>query len=411
MLSKLLLTKLGPAQQLPRLLVKPAAVVSSRSYCKNKDEPAFYKKGEFEALKRREADLGRLMTAGLGNDRAPSKKDEDEEKDEAKDDAKDLVPSEKSKVKKEAKKESSIYDFYETVEEVRARLRKESEVCRSSYASQYMYPAGWDYAMKFERIYDLEQCDTKPFKDLGAQSLAQSTVLIIGGGLLGTSIAYWLRELGIDMLDVNVIDRDFKYLHSNSALSVSGLQQQFTTREFIELSQVSADFLRTTRRHLNVFNKEPPDVDFCPTGNLILCRADNVERFLENVRMQNEFGQKTILLSREQLVEQFPWLNGTDVELGSLGLENEGHFNTQALLRGMKIKAENLQARFWECEFVDFNQHLVKVVDNSNMPLKLERTRSALVRDKGNDLFQIDFEAVVICCGPENAEFGKCRWR
>ena len=247
MLSKLILTKLGPpVQQLPKLLLKPAVVLSARNYSKD-DNSSFYKKGEFEAIKKRQNDLSAIITREKSSDDKENREEEDGKE------STDLVPGAADKLRKESK-ESSIYDFQETVQEVRARLRKESEVCHSSGASQSMYPAGWDYAMKFERIYNLEKCDTKPYKELGAQSLAMSDVLIIGGGLVGTSIAYWLRELGTDMLHVNVIDRDFKYLHSNSALSVSGLQQQFTTRELIELSQNSADFLRTTRRHLNVFN-------------------------------------------------------------------------------------------------------------------------------------------------------------
>lgn len=156
-----------------------------------------------------------------------------------------------------------------------------------------------------------------------------------------------------------------------------------------------------------MFNKEPADIDYCPTGNLILANADAVDHMLETVKIQNELGQKTILLDKDELKQQFPWLNCEDVELASMGLENEGHFNTQALLRGLKFKAENLQARFWECEFVDFNMHLVTVTDPTNNVLKLERVRRGLVRDKGNELFQIDFDHVIIAAGPENAKFGK----
>lgn len=320
---------------------------------------------------------------------------------------KDLIKTEDDRIESKEQQKLSIYDQMETVEDVRARLRRESEICYTSQASLYNYPAGWNYALKFDRIFDLEKKDVKPFKDLNAASLAVSNVLIIGGGLIGTSVAYWLRELGLDMIDVNIIDRDFNHLHSNTGLSASGLQQQFTTRECIELSQFSAEFLRTIRRNCNVFNKEPPDVDYCPTGNLILCKAENVEQFLKDVGLQNELGQKTILLNKEQLKEQFPWLNCEDVEMGSIGLENEGHFNSQALLRAMKIKAENLHARFWECEFVDFNLNLITVQDAANRIIKLERCRRALVRDKGNELFQIDFDHVVIAAGPENAKFGR----
>ena len=321
-------------------------------------------------------------------------------------DRKELVRKDKKEIEEEKEKVSD-YDLFESVEDVRARLRKESEVCYTSDSSQYMYPAGFDYQYKNQRIMKLERTDVKPFKDFNACTLIQSDVLIVGSGMIGISVAYWLRELATDMISVNVIDRDFKHLYSNTGLSASGLQQQFTNKECIELSQHSAEFLRTVRRNLNVFNKEPPDIDYCPTGNLILSKSDNVEQLLSDVRLQNELGQKTILLSKEQLKKQYPWLNSDDIELGSIGLENEGHFNSQALLRAMKVKAENLHTRYWECEFVDFNLNLVNVVNHAGLPMKVERVQSALVRDKGNELFQIYFDRIVICAGAENVKFGK----
>lgn len=140
-----------------------------------------------------------------GNDNQDKSKNDDKTKQS------DLIKREDDKVEfKTDPDEVSIYDTIETVEEVRMRLIKESEICVNSGHALHKYPAGFNYSMKTERIYDLEKIDVKPFKDLGAISLIQSTVLIIGGGLIGTSIAFWLRELGTNMLDVNVVDRDFK---------------------------------------------------------------------------------------------------------------------------------------------------------------------------------------------------------
>jgi len=306
----------------------------------------------------------------------------------------------------ETKDKVSIYDTNETVEEARMRLIRESEVIDFDQNAIYMYPAGLNYSMKSDRIFDLECKHIEPYRDFGSISLIQSNVLIIGSGLLGTSIAFWLKDIGSKALDVNVIDRDFKNLHSNTGLTASGIQQQFTTHECVELAQHSADFLRTTRRHLNLINKEPPDIDYCPTGNLILADENGVDLMENSFRVQTELGQKTVRLDPDTLKAKYPWLNTNGVKLATLGLENEGHFNSQPLLKSLRMKAEHLEARFWQCEFVDFNLHLISVTDQTNNILKLERCRHAMVRDMGGDLFMISFDQVVICAGAENYKFG-----
>jgi len=40
-----------------------------------------------------------------------------------------------------------------------------------------------------------------------------------------------------------------------------------------------------------------------------------------------ECGVKNQLLSQNQLKQRFPWLNTDDIELGCLGLENEGWYD------------------------------------------------------------------------------------
>lgn len=51
---------------------------------------------------------------------------------------------------------------------------------------------------------------------------------------------------------------------------------------------------------------------------------------------------------------RFPWLDVSDVELGCLGLENEGWFDPYSLLNILKAGAVDLGARFINGEVIDF---------------------------------------------------------
>ena len=60
-------------------------------------------------------------------------------------------------------------------------------------------------------------------------------VVIVGGGVIGSSVAYFLRasDPGVD---VTVIERDPSYARSSSALSAASIRQQFSTPLSVQMS-------------------------------------------------------------------------------------------------------------------------------------------------------------------------------
>ena len=65
-------------------------------------------------------------------------------------------------------------------------------------------------------------------------------VAIIGGGVMGSSLAYWLTRLE-PFMKVTVIERDPSYQHASSALSAASIRQQFTTPVNISVSRASIE--------------------------------------------------------------------------------------------------------------------------------------------------------------------------
>lgn len=73
-------------------------------------------------------------------------------------------------------------------------------------------------------------------------------VAIVGGGVMGSSIAYHLSKLALDAekkLSIAVIEKDKKYVNASAMLSAGGLRQQFSAAENTRMSMYGAEFLKT----------------------------------------------------------------------------------------------------------------------------------------------------------------------
>jgi FAD-dependent oxidoreductase domain-containing protein 1 len=172
----------------------------------------------------------------------------------------------------------------------------------------------------------------------------QSDVAIIGGGIMGSSLAYWLTRLSPG-LTVTVIERDLAYQRASSALSAASIRQQFTTPVNIQISQQSLEFLRCAADLLEV-GGDRPDIGLCEDGYLYLAGSAGDANLRAAHRIQLAHGADVALLSAAELAARFPWLAVGDLVLGSLGRSGEGWFDGYGLLVGFARKARSQGARY-----------------------------------------------------------------
>lgn len=147
---------------------------------------------------------------------------------------------------------------------------------------------------------------------------------------------------------------EFQYINASSTLSVGGLRQQFSLEENIEMSLYGAHFIQNINDYLWVDGEPAVDVNFHPTGYLILATEQGAEQLIENSKLQISMGAKNVVLSKSRLKQYFPWLNTDGIEAGCLGLEKEGWFDPWSLLYGFKRKAIKLGARFIKADVKGF---------------------------------------------------------
>lgn len=177
-------------------------------------------------------------------------------------------------------------------------------------------------------------------------------VAIIGGGAVGSAIAYFLTHLNPGMA-VTVIERDFSYREASSALSGSSIRQQFSSPINMALSRFGIDFMRGIGDLLRV-GDDAPDIGLVEDGYLYLADASGVALMRETHEVQRANGVDVALLSAPELQARFPWLSVREIELGSLGLSGEGWFDGYALLQAFRKKAVSQGVKYVQARAVGF---------------------------------------------------------
>jgi len=169
-------------------------------------------------------------------------------------------------------------------------------------------------------------------------------VVVIGGGVMGSALAYWLTRLEPGRA-VTVVERDPTYQHASSALSAASIRQQFSTSINIQISQASIAFLRSAADELQV-DGDRPDIRLREQGYLYLSDAGGAAHLQANHTVQKACGSDVALLQPADLARRYAWLNTSDLALGSLGLSGEGWFDGYTLLTAFARKAKAQGARY-----------------------------------------------------------------
>ncbi|MHB2267530.1 NAD(P)/FAD-dependent oxidoreductase [Aliihoeflea sp. PC F10.4] len=152
-------------------------------------------------------------------------------------------------------------------------------------------------------------------------------IVIIGGAIMGASLAYFLREEGFTGT-VAVIERDPAFAQAATTLSCASIRQQFSIPENIRLSRFTLGFFRELRDRFG----DDADIGFREKGYLILASAEGRAILKANHEIQMREGADIALMSAGDLEARFSWLSADGIAAGAYGRSGEGWFDAHALL-------------------------------------------------------------------------------
>ena len=169
----------------------------------------------------------------------------------------------------------------------------------------------------------------------------RADVVIVGGAIIGSSIATFLASRPDFDGRIVVVERDPTFRTSSTTLSAASIRQQFSTPLNVRISQFGVEFLHALDRYLAV-DGEAPDIGFEEHGYLFLATEAGLPVLEANHALHRELGVPVVLLTPADVAQRFGWMRTDDLAGASLGLRDEGWFDAYALLQGFRRKARSL---------------------------------------------------------------------
>ena len=159
----------------------------------------------------------------------------------------------------------------------------------------------------------------------------QAEVVVVGGGAVGTSIAFHLAEAGTG---VCLIERDALSSGSTSR-AAGGVRTQFSDPLNIAIG------LRGVEAFRRFADRPGWEIDFRQVGYLFLLdRPEDLERFEQSVALQNELGVPSRLVDVAEAGRLSP-LAGLDGVLGATFCPLDGHASPEAVAQGYAAGARS----------------------------------------------------------------------
>ncbi len=201
--------------------------------------------------------------------------------------------------------------------------------------------------------------------------MKNAEIIIIGGGVVGASVAFHLAERGCR--DVLILERGDEQGTGSTGAATGGVRAQFETDINIKMSLYSLEFLRNWEF----------DCEYDPKGYLFFATNNEQFEYLKrNVVRQKEVGVRDVeIVDGDAIARIVPGMNCDDIVGGAFG-QNDGFVNPLAIMRGFTEAALRHGAK------IEFRQEARSLVTNGGKVIGVETTNGL-----------VECGTVVICTG------------
>jgi sarcosine oxidase subunit beta len=166
-------------------------------------------------------------------------------------------------------------------------------------------------------------------------------IVIIGGGIVGSSIAYHLTAAGCK--GVLVIERESAQGKGSTGKSMGGVRAQFSTPVNIRMSLYSIPFYASFDQRLGY------PTDYRPQGYLFCATTEKHLAYLRtNYQKQIAIGLKDVrLIPADEIRNMFPQLRSDDIVGGSF-CSTDGFVDPYSAMIGFMTWAADHGAKLWK---------------------------------------------------------------
>ncbi len=188
-----------------------------------------------------------------------------------------------------------------------------------------------------------------------AQNTPNSTqydVVIIGGAMYGSSVAWWLSP-NLDFVGtILVVERNMGFEFASTSHTNSCIRQQFSNPTNIQISQFGAEFINNFP---SFFDNDPrvPNVFLQSFGYLYLANnAEFAATLKECQEIQKSLGAGTRHMNATEIKVEYPFYMVDDIVAGNHNLINEGYFDGGTIFEWWKRSAREKGAEYVENEAI-----------------------------------------------------------
>ncbi|HLI52290.1 MAG TPA: FAD-binding oxidoreductase [Thermomicrobiaceae bacterium] len=211
--------------------------------------------------------------------------------------------------------------------------------------------------------------------------MEQADVVIVGAGIMGSSIANYLAERGAGR--IVVLERD-QICQGATADAAGGIRLQFSTKTNIELSRLSLEIWERFPERFGIA------INFRQQGYLFLITDEaEIDVFRRNLAVQQRLGVPVQWLEPDEIHQLQPAIRLDDV-IGGTYCPRDGWADTYSATMGMATGARRNGVRIEEGKAVtaiEVEQGIIKGVRC------------------GDDVYAAD--RVILCTGPQTNAVGR----
>lgn len=172
---------------------------------------------------------------------------------------------------------------------------------------------------------------------------ARADVVIVGGGVVGSSIALHVRE-ELPGARVVVVERDPTYARASSRLATGGIRQQYGSRLNVAMAQHSIAFYAGLDERARAA-RCTARAWFRQRGYLFLASEQSAPGLERRLEAQRASGARVERWSAEQVRTHVPGLVTDDIVFGVFGAE-DGYLEPREVLQGFRALAADAGAEY-----------------------------------------------------------------